>query len=164
MRIQKNIHDILMKHGSDIIYSKGMQMEKEFIQHGTTSVYAHSVAVACFSLYLCKKLHLKVRERELIRGALLHDYFLYDWHDPDPSHRLHGFHHANTALRNAERDFELSDVEKDIIKKHMFPLNIRVPKYKESVIVCMADKICAVQEMITDHSVSTYAGVWQRIS
>ena len=44
-------------------------MEKEFIQHGTTSVYAHSVAVACFSLYLCKKLHLKVRERELIRGA-----------------------------------------------------------------------------------------------
>ena len=153
-----------MKHGSDIIYSKGMQMEKEFIQHGTTSVYAHSVAVACFSLYLCKKLHLKVRERELIRGALLHDYFLYDWHDPDPSHRLHGFHHANTALRNAERDFELSDVEKDIIKKHMFPLNIRVPKYKESVIVCMGDKTCAVQEMITDHSVSTYAGVWQRIS
>ena len=139
-------------------------MEKEFIQHGTTSVYAHSVAVACFSLYLCKKLHLKVRERELIRGALLHDYFLYDWHDPDPSHRLHGFHHANTALRNAERDFELSDVEKDIIKKHMFPLNIRVPKYKESVIVCMADKICVVQEMITDQSISTYAGVWQRIS
>lgn len=153
-----------MKHGSDIIRSEGMQSEKRFMQHGSTSVYAHSVAVACMSLYICRKLHLKVREKELVRGALLHDYFLYDWHDPDPSHRLHGFYHASTALKNADRDFALSDLEKDIIEKHMFPLNIRAPKYKESAIVCIADKICAVQETVIDHSISMYSGVRQKIS
>ncbi|MFQ9151358.1 MAG: HD domain-containing protein [Blautia sp.] len=46
-----------------------------------TSVYRHSLAVAYFSCYLAEKLHLKVRTKEMIRGALLHDYFLYDWHE-----------------------------------------------------------------------------------
>ena len=40
----------------------------------------------------------------------------------------------------------MGDIERDIIKRHMFPLNIRPPKYRESWIVCLADKICAVNE------------------
>lgn len=152
-----------MEYGADIIRSEGMQSEKQYIQHGMTTVYHHSVGVAGMSLYISRKLHLNVREKELVRGALLHDYFLYDWHDPDPSHRMHGFHHAKTALKNADRDFILTDLEKDIIVKHMFPLNIRAPKYRESMIVCLADKICAVQETIADHSAAMYSGVRQII-
>lgn len=144
-----SIHDILMKHGSDIIDSEGMQTEKNLVHHRTTNVYMHSVGVAYLSVLLVQKFHLNVNERELVRGALLHDYFLYDWHDPDPSHRLHGFSHAKTALRNASKDFELSEVEKDIIVKHMFPLNVKVPKYRESKIVCVADKLCAICEMMS---------------
>ena len=30
----------------------------------------------------------------------------------------------------------------------MFPLNLRVPIYKESIILCIADKICATKETI----------------
>ena len=61
------------------------------IQHGDTTVLLHCLAVAYFSLRLAKLLRLKCDQRSLVRGALLHDYFLYDWHVPDPSHRLHGF-------------------------------------------------------------------------
>ena len=92
--------------------------------------------------------HLDVYKRQLVRGALLHDYFLYDWHTPDPAHRLHGFRHAGTALRNADRDFELNDTERDMIKKHMFPLNPALPRFKETAVLCLADKYCALRETV----------------
>jgi len=119
-----------------------------YIQHGITSVYRHSIAVAYYSLFLAKKYKLKVNQENLVRGALLHDYFLYDWHEKDKTHNLHGFRHPYTALRNANRDVKLNDVEQDIIKKHMFPLIPVPPKYIESTIVCVADKICSTYETL----------------
>lgn len=85
-------------------------------------------------------------------GALLHDYFLYDWHVPDKSHRWHGFFHAGKALANASRDFTLGKIERDMIASHMFPLNITLPRYRESVILCIADKLCATEETVTARS------------
>lgn len=132
--------------GAEILRSEGMRAGKQFIQHGDVSVYEHCINVAFFSLYLAKRFNLSVDRQSLVRGALLHDYFLYDWHEDDPSHRLHGFHHARRALENACRDFPLNQREKDIIVKHMFPLNLRPPRYKESALVCAADKCCALLE------------------
>ena len=118
------------------------------MQHGKVSVYDHTINVTIHALKIVKKFRIKVDERSLIRGCLLHDYFLYDWHVNDKSHRLHGFHHARTAMLNADRDFGLNKVEKNMIYSHMFPLNLRLPKYKESIILCISDKICAVKETI----------------
>ena len=149
MRIkQKNI-EILYKNGQDILLSPNMQAQKLNIHHGTFNVFEHCVNVAYMSIYISNTLHIKPNHRALVRGALLYDYFLYDWHIPEPSHRLHGFNHAKTALRNAGRDFTLSDIEKDIIKKHMFPLNLSFPKNKESWIVLIADKFCALCETLS---------------
>ena len=115
-------HRKLLRYGADILYSPGMQLEKDFLQHGEVSVFAHSIAVACVCLLLARLLHrcLKIRlnERALVRGALLHDYFLYDWHVPDKSHRLHGFFHARRALRNASRDFALGEIERFVEQKY----------------------------------------------
>lgn len=133
-------------YASDIINSENMQKNKEYIQHGNVSIYKHCYDVTMLSLRVSKKLRLKVDKKALIRGALLHDYFQYDWHVKDASHKLHGIRHAKTALKNADREFELTKKEKDIIKKHMFPLNIRPPRYKETYIICMCDKICAIKE------------------
>lgn len=119
---------------------------RQYMQHGNTSVLEHSIIVAYISYRLAVKLKLPVKHRELIRGALLHDYFLYDWHVMDKSHRLHGFHHPFTALRNAEKDLTLTRIEKDIIKKHMFPLTLIPPRHIESLVVCLADKFCAACE------------------
>ena len=79
---------------------------------------------------------------------LFRSYFLYDWHVANDSHKWHGFSHAQTALNNASKDFELTNIEMDIIAKHMFPLNIKPPKYRESYIVSLADKICSSYETI----------------
>jgi len=116
------------------------------IQHGSVTVYAHCLRVADTACLLAEALHLPVDKRALIRGALLHDYFLYDWHVKDPSHRLHGFTHPAAALRNASEDWTLSPIERDIIQKHMFPLTPILPACREAWLVCLADKLCAAQE------------------
>ena len=103
-----------------------------FIQHGNTSCLLHCIAVAYYCYRLAERFKaLKGHENELVRGALLHDYFLYDWHIPDENRPLHGRYHPSAALKNAEEDFELSDMERDIIKKHMFPLTLTPPAYNE---------------------------------
>ncbi len=122
--------------------------EEEFIQHGSTSCLLHSIAVAYFCYRVAKKLgFIDFRLNELVRGALLHDYFLYDWHNTVPKNGLHGFSHPFTAFYNALFDFELSDVERDIITRHMFPLVPLIPLYKESHLVSLIDKLCSLYEV-----------------
>jgi len=154
--VNYNTHatELIEKSAHSIICSAGMQSEKQYIHHRNISCYEHSIGVAYMSICIALRLHLKVNMKSLIRGALLHDYFLYDWHEPDESHELHGFIHAGRALKNAERDFELNDIERDIISKHMFPLNPQPPKYVESVVVTVADKICATRELFSAKALS----------
>lgn len=146
--IDKAIAEIIYLEGKDILFSKNMQKEKECIQHGCTTVYEHSLLVCYLAVKIAFKLKLVVSYRELIRGCLLHDYFLYDWHIKDKSRKKHGFYHPYVALKNASRDFNLTKKEKDIIVKHMFPLTPFPPKYKESFILCIADKMSALNETI----------------
>lgn len=124
--------------------SKLRQMDN-YIQHGSTSCLKHTIAVAYYSIKLAEKMGIRYKKRELIRGALLHDYFLYDWHDGN-SRGVHGFTHPKAALRNADRDFELTETEKNIIQRHMFPLTPMPPKCVEGWIVCLVDKYCSLYE------------------
>ena len=89
----------------DILQSRNFRRMKEHIQHGNVTVNDHVLNVARHSIALSEKLHIPCIKRELIRGALLHDYFLYDWHIPDKEHphKLHGFYHPGKALMNASR-------------------------------------------------------------
>lgn len=117
-----------------------------YFQHGCTTRYLHSVAVAYYSYKLAMFLGMKSNMSDLVRGALAHDYFLYNTKEFNPELKFHGLTHPKVALENAEKDFDLSDIEKDIIYNHMFPLTTRLPKYKETFIVTLIDKACAVYE------------------
>ena len=50
------------------------------------------------------------------------------------------------SRENARRVFELSEVERDIIRKHLFPLTPVPPRYREGWLVVLADKVCSVYE------------------
>lgn len=141
--------DMINYHGKEILASSNMQKEQQFYQHGMVTVYEHSMKVAVCCLKLADVFNVNVDTKTLVRGALLHDYFLYDWHQKDDgSHRLHGFRHAKVAYQNASKEFVLNKKEKNMIISHMFPLNLVLPKYKESVILTIADKICAFCETV----------------
>lgn len=146
----ERIKKIIRKYGEDILRSPSFRSQTDFIQHGEISVYEHVLAVTYMSVYLAKRYHWRVNLRSMVRAALLHDYFLYDWHDDAVWHRLHGYHHARTAMQKARRDFHITKLEQQIIYRHMFPLNItRIPDSGEACLVCLADKICATVETVT---------------
>jgi uncharacterized protein len=139
--------------GHDILSSPNFRSTKQHIQHGNITVNAHCLSVARYSLALSRKLGVVCSEDELIRGALLHDYFLYDWHEKDEinPHRLHGFYHPGRALGNASKEYELTPIEMEIIRKHMWPLTPVPPMCREAWIVTMADKWCSLMETLHIH-------------
>ncbi len=121
---------------------------KEYPQHGNTSTYKHCEVVS----YLCYKYviehNLNVDMDALIRGSLLHDFYLYDWHSPTGHHKLHGFSHPRVAMENAKKYFpDLSDKEANMIRSHMWPLTLlHIPTSKEAAILAMTDKYCSTME------------------
>ena len=86
------------------------------------------------------------------KAGLLHDLFLYDWHkySPGKGERLHGFEHPTKALKNAGKYFDITEKEGDMIAKHMFPLTVTPPKYKETFVIVLVDKFCSFNEVLDD--------------
>lgn len=132
---------------ADILETKEAQSMKQYIQHGSITTYMHCIRVSYYSYYLSQRFHVNVNTKSLIRGAFLHDFYLYDWHDPTSHRPWHGFHHPKTAYEKARQLFTLNSIETNIILSHMWPLTITsIPTCKEAVIVCIIDKICSLQE------------------
>ena len=144
---KQQIQRTVLSKGADVLASENHKGTEKYIQHGDVSVREHTISVACMCVSIAQKLHLNLDYYALVRGALLHDYFLYDWHDKSAAPNHHTFTHPKIALANAERDFALNDKERDIIRKHMFPLCFPFPKYKESWLITLADKTCAASEI-----------------
>ena len=146
---KQHIQRTVLSEGADVLSSKDHKKSEKFTQHGNTSIRDHTISVACMCVSLAQKTHLKYDYSSLVRGALLHDYFQYDWHDKGCP-KGHGWRHASTALKNAADDFSINPVEADMIKKHMFPFNLTaVPRYKETFILTLADKICSCKEIFS---------------
>ena len=150
---RRQLYRLLREHASDILKSENFRSTKNYIQHGTMPVHRHCIDVAEKSIAISKFLRIPCNEREMVRGALLHDYFLYDWHDKSRENyqRLHGFYHPGIALINASMEYELTLREKDIIKKHMWPLTVVPPLCREAWIVTTADKYCSLLETLKLH-------------
>ncbi len=126
-----------------------VQEMDRYLQHGNTSTLTHCLSVAYYSYRLALLLPMQFHYKSLIRGAILHDFYLYDWHIPDKSHKLHGFVHPRFALSNARHYFSLNSVEEDIILKHMWPLTLRTfPCCPEAFLVSIVDKVCSLAETL----------------
>ena len=137
---------------SDILANKIVMSSDKILHHSKTSCYRHMFNVSYYTYKMCK--WLKLDYVSAARGAMLHDLYLYTWHKEcgiiNELLKKHLWIHPRLALQNASKYFELNDIEKDIIIKHMWPVTIRFPKYAESFIVGIADKFCCVMEVVHD--------------
>ena len=132
---------------NDIRLHEKVKEMNNYMQHSSTSCYNHCLHVAYYTYLVCKK--FKLDYFSAARAAMLHDFFLYDWHEHrkvNSFKELHAFSHPKIALENSLKNFTLNDLEKDVIVKHMWPLTVKLPKYKESYIVTFVDKYCATVE------------------
>ena len=109
--------------------------------HGITR-FDHSMNVAYITYIVCKNMNLNYKDATF--AALLHDFFNSEVATENGYKRL--IDHPKIALKNAEKYFELTEMQKDIILKHMFPVTIKPPKYKESVLVSLIDKYSSINE------------------
>ena len=139
---------IYMDQVYDILQSKPFKRMDNFIQHGTTTTLKHCLNVSYVSYKICKTLGFDYVSAA--RAGLLHDLFLYDWHEcaKKTGNHFHGFTHPRVALNNAKKYYDLNKVEEDIIVKHMWPLTVIPPKYKEGYVVMYADKYCGFLETV----------------
>ncbi len=147
-RADRRVAELFVRIVRDLLDNYTVQLMKNFIQHGETSTFKHCVAVSYKSFKTALRLGLDYRA--CARGGLLHDLFLYDWHDKSVRGNLHGFYHPGKALENAEKQFELSCKEREIIKKHMWPLTIIPPKCREAYVICYFDKVCTSVEVMRE--------------
>ncbi len=122
----------------------------EYVAHGKKSVLRHCYDVALTAYAINKKFDLKADLRTLLVGSFLHDFYLYDWHGQPLNFnifKMHGFTHPWKARDNAIRYFSVDKDIQKVIESHMWPLTIRsFPSSREAMIVCMADKYCALKE------------------
>ncbi len=121
---------------------------KEYMQHHKESVYHHVLRVSYDCYRLGKK--LKLDYESLAIAGLLHDFYEKPWQlekEKKPFFQKHGFTHAKNAALNAQKYFPelLNEKRKSMIKTHMFPLNITIPKYKESWLLTIIDKLDSIE-------------------
>ena len=125
---------------------------EQYCAHGRISVLEHSLDVARTAYRLDAMLGKKSDLQVLLPGAILHDFYLYDWHEkPLSIHilRMHGYTHPAEACRNAAEIFNADEKTQEVIRCHMWPLTLRsLPRHREAVLVCLADKLCALRETL----------------
>lgn len=129
----------------DLLNNDTVKQMKNFRQHYETSCFDHCLIASYYCYLYGKKFNLDYVS--CARAAMLHDLFLYDWRKKQDDRKgLHAFTHPKTAYKNASKLFALNEKEKDIILKHMWPVTISFPKYKESYLLTLVDKYCALNE------------------
>lgn len=120
------------------------------IEHHGTTRYDHSLRVSYYSYKIAKLLHLDYEDAA--RAGLLHDFFISDEDRNLKDRFISTFVHPKEAVENSIRVFNVNEKEQDIIKSHMFPIYISVPKYAESWIVSLVDKVVGTYEFSKEFS------------
>lgn len=128
-----------------------IQRMKEIPMHRGSNCYEHSFKVAKKAVHYALRFPSKKLSIETIMlGAILHDYYLYDWRKDRSKRKRHAVDHEFIASENASKDFGISPEVKRIIESHMWPINFKkYPKGREAKIVSLCDKAVTIGEVFS---------------
>ncbi len=144
-----------MSEASSILSHNEFIKTKSIVHHGTTR-YNHSVRVAYLAYLISKTLGLDTKS--IVKGAVLHDFFLVRNDKNAGTQTKMLIEHPKIAKENAKHYFGINDKEQNIIESHMFPISNTVPKFKESWVVSICDKLVSMFESVT--YVKSHVNVW----
>ena len=145
-----------------ILESAEFEKRKQYCHHGNKTVYDHCMDVSIIAYRLAKRLGFDKNVAAI--AGLLHDFYDKPWqecYDKKPFFQQHGFTHAKEASVNANKYFPeiMNKKIDDAIKKHMFPLNIKIPRYKESWVVTCVDKYVSMEIFKHPTKLFKYVGI-----
>lgn len=171
---------------SIILNNEEFLKRKAFKHHENQSVYEHCLMVSAISYNLAIKFRANIAN--CVIAGLLHDFYTSAWQysekleSLDKKYRenflpgnkkksflkMHGFTHAISAVGNSKENFpDLINYRiLNAIATHMFPLCIftkyKIPKYKESWIVTIADDIATFKDLPTIKELPKYFGIMKK--
>lgn len=146
-RVRSLNNKVYEKTMKELLSDPKVQSMGKLTHHVCSTTLSHSIYVTKTACRLAKILHIRVHTKDLVRGCMLHDFYLYEFAKEDMTAYQHGTGHAAVALKNAGKRYDLTRIEQNMIYSHMWPLNVtHLPRYKESVLIVVADKYCAVVE------------------
>ena len=143
---------------NEIINNEYFKLTKNDTHHGSNK-YDHLLRVSKCSFVLGKI--FKADIKSVTRAALLHDFFFGSRKEKEENSYLN---HPKTAAQNAKMYFDITPLEEEAIKSHMFhhvlikkifpfinrkeKVSIKEfkPKTKEGWIICLSDLLVSVME------------------
>ena len=126
---------------------------KEIPMHRGSNCYVHSFKVAKESIKRALRRKKRLDYKSLLLACIFHDYYLYDWRKDKEKKRHHASNHPYIAIENAIRDFDIPTQVQDIMKSHMWPINIKIfPHSSEAKILMNVDNLIAVKEFLVSSS------------
>lgn len=149
MKLSEERKAELEKFYQQFLHDERILKMKEIPMHRGSNCFLHSFRVARLCIKRAQR-HKHVNYEVLLVGAILHDYYLYDWRKNRELRKKHGRNHPMIAARKAKEDFGISDEVSKIIETHMWPINFKkFPKTKEARILMNADTDIATREFMT---------------
>lgn len=129
----------------ELLDSEPVRMMGRWKHHGSVTTLDHSLFVAFSTYRVARALRMDVRSA--VRGALLHDLYLYDSHDKTAHPGNQCTDHPRFAARNADALTPLTPKERNIILSHMWPAGGPLPRSLEAWTVDLVDTVCASLEL-----------------
>lgn len=155
MRSKEDIEKEIRTVGRDILASDMFIRGFSQSHHFRSNVSDHELHVTKAALRLAGLFAYADREA-LIRACLCHDMGLIGNRKVvyTTGRMCITQHPLDSATRAEDILGTISEKERDIIEHHMFPLVLKRPDSLEAVLICIADKYCALYEPFTVRSSS----------
>ena len=135
------------------LHNENVLKMKEIPVHRGSNVYLHTFKLVKKVMKKAVNSRKNLDLENLLEATILHDYYLYNWRTLKDRPKPHGKHHPLIAAKNAKRDFDISDKTAQMIKTHMWPLDLfNPPKGKEAWLLNKVDTWVALVECLTSKS------------
>lgn len=150
MKITEDVKSKLEKTYQYYFNHEAILKMKEIPVHRGSNCYLHTFKVTKKVMKKAVKSRRFLDLEALLLACIFHDYYLYSWRNDKSKLKHHGKEHPFVAIENAKRDFNIPDRAVEMIKTHMWPLNLlRPPKGKEARLLCFVDTRVATKEFLS---------------
>lgn len=134
----------------DILSSDRFEQAQLVRHHYWTSVAAHSKKTVEYALRICarlKKHGVRINEKDVVRAALLHDIGMTDQKVSRSISFRKAYLHPRKSEQIAKEEFSANEVQCNAIRRHMWPICLIPPRFREGWVVLAADKCCSLWEI-----------------
>lgn len=143
----------ILQYGKAALESHEFKRAESEVHHVHSSVKDHTLNVAITGTSICrllKKMHVDIREDDVIRASLCHDLGMLGREHRYDSPREARRDHPAESVVTARRIFpDLSPNAEEVIRSHMWPMGDAKPDSREGFVVILSDKYASVIDWIS---------------